>query len=191
MASNVTTGTVADLDPFTEVYKTIWAKLRASTNWMHALQSAGLQPRQLQPGNLRDLTADVFAKATPKNTVDPGSLPEVSLIQAAFAFSPFGSNSKIADITQTYPLVAVTETLDVEPLNRIKLFTGAALMRAGDTLGLSYVRGWQFSSAYDGQNPLIAPGVTATRGNTWRQVTLLNITVSMYVSRTILDGLGV
>lgn len=165
-------------DPITQGYADIIAALKTSTAFLAKVQAGNL--KDFSDGTLQQLLANVQA----------GNLNEVVLLQGAFNLSPYGSNSKVADISQTYSLVTTTDTMQVAAINQVKFATLAALyksnLEAGTFNGKPYIRSWNISGGADGSSGVKLPTVDATSSNrgSWRLCDILSITVNMFVSKS-------
>jgi hypothetical protein len=160
------------LDPFTQIARAILAALQADCGW------AAL----VKPGNVIDMTASTFERF--KSQLQPGDVPEVILLQGDFNLQPFGGNSRIATLEQTYALVTTHDSLRVAPVNALKYLTLVALTKAGPSLGLQgLVRGWEITQSADD-----ALGQKQWRRGTQRWVSVLSIRVNMYLPREMLTS---
>lgn len=159
-------------DPFTQIARTILRSLLADSAW------AAL----VRPGNVIDMTSDTFEQF--KSKLQPGDVPEVILLQGDFTLRPFGGNSRIATLEQSYGLITTHDSLRVAPVNALKYLTLVALTKVGPSLGLEgLVRGWEITQSTDD-----ALGQKHWRRGTQRWVSLLSIRVSMYLPREMLTA---
>jgi len=157
-------------DPFTA----------ASNAILKALQSCSVFAAIVPPGNLIDMTAASFERF--KGQLQASDTPEVVLLQEAFELQPFGGNSRVASLSQSYQLVATHESLRVTPVNALKYAAMAALLRAGPDLGLSgLVRSWEIHQGRDD-----AFGPPQWRRATQRWVSVMSIVVHMELDRSVL-----
>lgn len=163
------------VDPFTQAYDAVWAALSAHTGFTSIVRA----------NNRNNLTG--AAPGFRKGAGQFADFGEVSLIPAGFNASPFGSNSKIADLSQSFQLITSTERItDLVKLNRIKFQTMIALAKAGADLGLtSLCSGWTVSGGQEGVGQNLVANVDVTHGKNGL-VSLLTITVNMYMARAAL-----
>lgn len=167
-------------DPITQGYTDIINALKACTAFAG---SGGI----VKLGNLKDFSDGTLRQLLAE--VQAGNLPEVVLLQGAFSLSPYGSNSKTADLSQTYSLVTTTDTMQVATINQVKFATLAALYKSnlenGTFNGKPYIRGWSIGGGSDGSSGVKLPTIdtSASRG-TWRLCDILNITVQMFVAKS-------
>jgi hypothetical protein len=155
------------LDPFTQVCRAILGALRADAAW------AAL----VKPGNVVDMTADSFEQF--RSRLEPADVPEVILLQGQFKLQPFGSSSRIAEMEQGFQFIVTHDSLRVRPVNQLKYQTLVALAKSGPTLGLDgLIRGWEITQGEDD-----ALGQKQWRRGTRRWVSVLEVHVSMYVTR--------
>lgn len=154
-------------DPFTTVSAAILSALQGDSAW------AALVKR----GNVIDMTADTFERW--KGQLQSGDVPEVILLQGDFRLKPFGGSSRIAEMQQSYDLIATHDSLRVTPVNALKYATFTALARAGPALGLEgLVRAWEITHGHDDSS-----GQKPWRRGTLRWVSVLRIEVGMYLAR--------
>jgi hypothetical protein len=165
-------------DPFTQAYSAVWTALNA-----HAGFTA-----LVRVNNRNDLTGS--APGTRKGAAQYADFGEVSLIPAGFVAAPFGSNSKVADLSQSLQLVTATERItDVGKLNAIKFQTMVALAKAGPNLGLDGLcSGWTVSGGQENIGLNLVAGIDVTHGKNGL-VALLTIDVAMYMTRAELAAL--
>lgn len=169
------------VDPISRVYSTIRSALLNNQAFLDIVAV----------GNFLDMTSDKFD--TWKTQTQGGDLPQVVLIQQNFHLNPFGSNSKIADITQTYQLIMTEGSLKIIPLNKLKMAALAALAAVGPDLGLAgLVRGWTNGTGRD--VPFLPNNTDQTSVLSFfaqgisRWVSVVPITIDMYISRRDLAG---
>lgn len=163
------------VDPFTQAYSAVWAALNAHAGFTSLVRV----------NDRNDLTGT--APGTRKGSAQFADFGEVSLIPAGFNGSPFGSNSKAADLSQSFQLITSTERItDLVKLNRIKYQTMIALAKAGIDLGLTRLcRGWSISGGLEGIGQNLVSGINVTHGKNG-MVAVLTITVEMCVDRAAL-----
>jgi len=125
------------MDPFTLAYRAIWSALLAHSGFTALVK----------PGNQVDVSADAFQRL--KDDVQSADTPQVLVLQSAFSIDPFGDNSLAVSFTQGYEILATFDTLQLVSLNALKWETLRALVKAGPSLGQSFVRGWDISHALD------------------------------------------
>jgi hypothetical protein len=155
------------LDPFTQTSRAILSALRADPGW------AAL----VKPGNVIDMTAYSFERF--KTQVSSADLPEAILLQGEFKLKPFGANSRVAEMNQSFGLIVTHDSLRVTPVNCLKYQTLIALAKAGPSLGLDgLVRAWEITDGSDD-----ALGKSQWRRGTQRWVSVLTIRVELFVSR--------
>lgn len=166
------------VDPFTQAYTAVWTALNAHTGFTAIVRA----------NNRNDLTG--AAPGTRNGPAQFADFGEVSLVPAGFNAAPFGSNSKVADISQTFQLITSTERVtDLVKLNRIKFQTMVALAKAGTDLGLTGLcSGWTVSGGQDGIGQNLVAGIDVTHGKNGL-VSLLTINVNMYMARAALLAL--
>jgi hypothetical protein len=166
------------VDPFTRAYQAVWTALNAHAGFTDLVRV----------NNRNDLTG--AAPGTRKGAGQFADFGEVSLVPAGFNASPFGSNSKIADVSQSFQLITSTERItDLVKLNKIKFQTMIALAKAGADLGLTGLcREWNVSGGQDGVGAGIVAGIDVTHGKNGL-VSLLTIDVQMYMNRAELVAL--
>jgi hypothetical protein len=157
------------MDPFTA----------ASSAIVAALQSCSAFTAIVRAGNLIDVTDSAFENF--KSQLQFGDTPEVVLLPEAFELQPFGANSRVASLSQTYQLVATHESLRAQPVNALKFAAMTALLQAGPDLGLGgLVRSWQISQGRD--DPF---GHPPWRRATQRWISVMSIVVSMELDRSV------
>jgi hypothetical protein len=157
------------MDPFTQ----------ASSAIVAALQSCSAFTDLVRPGNLIDVTSEAFENF--KSQLQFGDTPEVVLLPEAFTLQPFGSNSRVATLSQTYQIVATHDSLRAQPVNALKYAAMTALLQAGPDLGLGgLVSSWQITQGKD--DPF---GHPAWRRTTQRWISVMSIIVDMQLDRSI------
>jgi hypothetical protein len=157
-------------DPFTSASSAILAALSASSAFSAIAK----------PGNLIDLSADSFERF--KGQLQFGDTPEVVLLPDAFELQPFGVNSKVASLSQTFQLIATHESLRTNTLNALKFAAMTALLKAGPQLGLGgLVRSWEMRQGRDD-----SLGNSPWRRASQRWVSLISISVYMDLDRSLL-----
>jgi len=149
-------------DPFTQTYQAIRAALLAWPKFSALVK----------PGNFPDMSDTKFERFKPE--VAPGDLPEVALLQGAFKLTPFGCNSRVFSAMQTYPLIATFNLLQVTPVNVLNFEFGRAMLKAGENLGLPFIRTWDITASNDD-----AFGQQEWKRGTMRWVSVSQITVQM------------
>jgi hypothetical protein len=155
------------IDPFTQTSRAILESLQADAGWAS----------MVKPGNVVDMTADSFERF--KQQLQPGDVPEVILLQGEFKLKPFGANSRMAEMEQSYQLIVTHDSLRVRPVNRLKFQTLIALAAAGPSLGFEgMIRQWEITQGEDD-----SIGQKQWRRGTQRWVSVLSIRVSMYLAR--------
>jgi hypothetical protein len=161
----------AQADPFTVCNKAIFDALLVGEplkTWVRPQSRVSTVPRTDGAG-----FADSPAAAVP---LDPAHSPALLVTQGGFLLLAQGRNSRTFDGQQTYTIQFATDVLDVVPLNLVKWEVWKALVRAGDTFGLSFVRGWASSQAQEGVNPQAAGGTPGWVG-------IMNVTVDLSFGR--------
>jgi hypothetical protein len=161
-------------DPFTRAYDAVWAALLAD-------DGPGGFASLVKPNNRVILSRE--GNTPIKDALQAADVPEVSLIPTAYRLSPFGSNSRAAELSQSYQLVAATDVLSILPIDRVKWRTFVALFRAGTDLGLTGLcRGWAITDATDGTGGILIANKDVERGK--RGIgSILTINVDLYVPR--------
>ncbi len=155
-------------DPFTATSSAI----------LSALTSSPAFSAIVAPGNLIDMSANAFERF--KGQLQFSDTPEVVLLSDAFELQPFGTNSKIASISQTFQLISTHASLRTTPMNALKFATMTALLKAGPNLGLcGLIRSWEMRQGRDD-----AFGHPQWRRGTLRWVSLISITVHMHLDRS-------
>ncbi len=149
-------------DPFTRCARAISAALLGAPGFAALVR-----------GRVVDMTSPQFERFS--TDVQPGDLPEVAVVQGAFAMVPFGSNSRVADISQHFDLRMTFDSLWSVPMNAVKYQAFIALLRSGPTLGLDgLVRGWQIVGGRDSPD-----GQTNWTRGAVRWISILGIQVEM------------
>jgi hypothetical protein len=163
----------AAADPITAGYKAVWSILKANGLFKSSIH----RMNDWSDGKLQ----------SPLQGLLPDSVPEVSLVQGRFLLKPFGSNSKIAELEQTYTIVDVTDRLQVADANLIKFAVLAAFRRnSPETLtwgGRPFCEQFLLSDGSDGASGVVLPGLIgvpdAARGVN-RLVSVVAITLGLY-----------
>ena len=151
-------------DPFTAAHQAIFA----------AFQNYAPLAALVLPGNFVDTTDPLFQQFKPGITA--GDTPQLKILQDDFTLPPFGGNSTTVQFTQTYRVMICTDVLRVVPLNQVKYLALIALVKAGPTLGLSCVSGYQVQA---GRDDTKSPESEKSR----RWTAAFNISVQLYLSR--------
>ncbi len=160
-------------DPFSSASAAILLALRAFDGFTALVQ----------PGNLIDMSAASFERF--KAQLQASDTPEVIVLQEAFTLQPFGVNSRVASLSQSFQLVVSQDSLKVTPVNALKYAVMVALLQAGPDLGLSgLVRSWHITQGKDDAFP-----ATQWRRGAQRWVSFLTITIAMDLDRASLIGL--
>jgi hypothetical protein len=155
-------------DPFTAAASAILSALSASSSFSAIVA----------PGNLIDLSSDSFERF--KSQLQFGDTPEVVLLPDGFELQPFGANSKVASLSQTFELIATHDSLRTATLNALKFAVMTALLKSGTELGLgSLVRSWEIHKGRDDFE-----GHSSWRRGAQRWVSLMSITVHMELDRS-------
>lgn len=155
-----------DTDPITQTYQAIRGALMSWIGFTAFVKAA----------NVWDMSDKKFVPGMAQKGA-PADFAEVALMQGQFILSPFGLNSKVASIRQSYPLVSVSRTLSTTAMNCLKYQMLIALLKAGDNLGLPHVAEWDITGGSDSFNRK-----EWTQGET-RWTTMATINVLMNVSK--------
>jgi hypothetical protein len=160
------------IDPFTECNKRIWDVLVAHQPFKDLFKHAGRD----RPGNrLSTVPREGFNTANKERlTMGPADAGEVLVTQRGGRFPSKGENSRIINGRKVYGVQIATDRTDVVLMNRFVWHGLCALHRAGDDLGLSFVREWDLEPVQEGFNPV--------RG-TLMWAAVFDVTVSMYWTR--------
>lgn len=161
-------------DPFTQANLAIWNALASYPGFSSLVRVGNRLGTTSQNVPLNK------SRGTYADTADAG---QVRIQEAGFTLSPFGSNSRISESRQSYGVQFTTQALTTTPLNRLKWNALKALKRAGDDLGLPFVRGWSITEASEGLVSAIAPEEPRTQDG-W--ATAFTVNVEMYWPRTAL-----
>lgn len=133
------------VDPITQVYRKVRQTL---LDRFVAVPDPDTGKPMVRPGNVPDLSDRSFQ--TFKRQVQPGDLPEVVVVQGAFALQPFGVNSLVSTVRQTFPVIDTFDRMTVTQGNVLKFHALIALLQAGDDLGLrGLVRSWEITGGAD------------------------------------------
>jgi hypothetical protein len=129
-------------DPFTQAYEPIWTALAARSQWA-----------SLFPSGRRGDKDDVSGRLV--EIIKVGNINGlVALDQAQFVMQPFGSNSLVASLQQTFVLSVASASTTIVKINQIKWQTFLALRLAGPHLNLpSIVSSWMIQQAQDRPDP--------------------------------------
>lgn len=166
-------------DPITPVYQAILSALTGWAGWMNLVTT----PRN-SSGNINDLTQPRFAVRSAKDIVQPGDLPEITLLQRKFQLAPYGSNSRVSEWWMEFPLVQTNSNrLQITTINALTWQTFMALVKAGDTLGIPYVRGWEVTDGGEDVPILETMRPSVFARETTMIVAVLNIRVHMYADK--------
>lgn len=161
-------------DPFTQANLAIWNALTAYPGFADLVRVGnrlGTTSRNVPLDKSRGTYAD---------TADAGQL---RVQEAGFTLSPFGSNSKVSESRQSYSVQLTTQSMRATPLNRLKWNALKALKRAGDDLGLTFVREWSITEATEGLMSVVTPEEPRTQDG-W--ATAFTVNVEMYWPRSAL-----
>jgi hypothetical protein len=160
-------------DPFTAAHQAIFA----------ALQNYAPLAAVVLPGNFVDTTDPLFQQFKPGITA--GDTPQVQILQDEFVLPPFGGSSTTVQFTQSYRVFFCTDVLQVVPLNQLKYLSLIALVKAGPTLGLTYVKSYEVKTGRDdcglGKTP--SSSIQSQLQNSQRWAAAFVINVEMYLSR--------
>lgn len=161
----------AAADACTAGYKAIWAILNANAYFSSLVRR-------------RNDWSDGKQKQ-PLSAVQTADLPEVSLVQGAFDLKPWGGISREAEISQTYTLVDVTDTLQVAQTNAIKRGVMAAFRHNPPEQvtwnGAEFCRGFLLSNGSDAAMNYPLPGTDATAGRgVFRLCSIVAIRLELY-----------
>lgn len=175
------------IDPFTAAYRATLGALKESVFLRDQCKvKVGEAPGT---GNVPDLT-DGTTDALMASGSMPADFPALILIQGACLIKPFGSNSKVAELIKTYPLIVLTDTLQVVDVNKVEYGICGALYHAdlernAGFLGNEFIRDVEVTGASDGTSGLKLPGVDEPLPpNRWSAI--VNIRYVMWVPRELL-----
>lgn len=161
-------------------YKAVWSILRANALFMGSIK---------RTNDWSDGTLEALAL----QALNPADMPEISLVQGGYVLRPFGSNSKSAEIDQTYTIVDVTGTLQIATVNKIKwAVTGAFRNNNPEDVTWNsqpFCRGFMLTNGSDGMTGISLPTIdgSAARGVN-RLVSIVAVTLSLYVSPSLLPA---
>jgi len=160
-------------DPITQASQAILTALNSNTA-VTALIAAG---------NIIDMTSPQFVNF--RTSYQNSDYPLLLLLQKDFDLKPFGVNSTVASINQSFQLLVMHDPTRQPTANAIKFAVMAALLNAGNSLGLDgLVRDFIITSGADD----IVPISLQKPPGRWSSV--LVIKVSMDVSRQSLSRQG-
>jgi hypothetical protein len=132
----------------------------------------------VRAGNIVDVSAANFEQF--KSQIQTSDTPEIVLLPEAFSLQPFGTNSQVASLSQTFQLVLTQDSLRSGILNAVKFAAMLALLQAGPDLGLGgLIRSWEIRQGKD--DPF---GQTQWRRGTQRFVSVMSILVNMELDRS-------
>jgi len=157
---------------------------QASQALLTALKSSAAVAALIAAGNIVDMTSAQFVNF--RSQCQNSDYPLLVLLQKDFELKPFGVNSTVASINQSFALLVLHDPTRPPMANTIKFAVLAALLNAGSSLGLDgLVRDFLITSAADDIEP--ASGQKQRPAGRWSSV--LTIKVSMDVSRqSLLQG---
>jgi hypothetical protein len=159
-------------DPFTAAHQAIFAAFE------HSPSLAALVPA----GNFIDTTDPLFERFKPGTTA--ADTPQVKILQGEFALPPFGGNSTSVQLSQDYHVLFSTDVLRIVPLNQLKYQALIALVKAGPSLGLSCVRGFEVSGGRDDSGgPGADKALQTETQRSRRWAAAFTITVHLFLSR--------
>lgn len=128
-------------DPFNVAHTAIWAALDAYAPWAAAVLA----------GNRIDLTGDgTVRRAVHRRSALPtDKRSEAEINQTGFRFTP-SANSRTSGLSQIFTLYLSDEVTRLANLNDVKWKTLKALMRAGESLGITGLSAkWYITNARD------------------------------------------
>lgn len=159
---------MANTDPFTT----------ASSAILSALSNCPAFTALVAARNLIDVSSDTFEQF--RTQLSASDVPEAVLLPAAFVLQPFGVNSRVASMSQTFELICTFDSLQTGLPNALKFAVLTALLQAGSDLGQTgLIRSWEARQGKDDfqQHP-------QWRRGSKRWVSLMEIIVHMDVART-------
>lgn len=164
--------------PFTAAYDAIWAALRQNNYFKGLVKTA----------NQNDFSDRLHSHV--KREVQAAQLPEVTLLQGPFLMKPTGSNSKTAQLSKTYNLVAVTDSIQVDSINEVEFAVCAALfwgdLEGAHFNGFPFIQDWHITAGSDGTTGVRLPTAGDSARGIERLSSILSISVEMYVQRSLL-----
>jgi hypothetical protein len=165
----------SQFDQITQVYRALRTGILNDAG-MSALMKNAAGTERIR--NFPDLTeqkgAEQFSRAVPND------YPFIVLKQGAFAFLPFGANSRVVTIHQSFPIIISQKNLSLETTNNLNMAMLIALSRLNQNLGLPFVGTWDITGGNDTYENREA---TATL---LRWVTLMQINVVINLDRQFL-----
>jgi len=153
-------------DPFTSAHEAIFT----------AFQNHPPLAALVLPGNFVDTTDPYFQQFKPGTQA--GDTPQVKILQDEFTLPPFGGNSTSVEFTQSYRVLLTTDVLCVVNLNQLKYLILQAMVKAGTTLGLSFVKSFELQS---GKDDFKRPPDETQQSQRW--VSVFTIRIQFYLSR--------
>lgn len=170
----------SDPTPFTVAYKAIVAALKANASFNTLVKIGDFN--DLSDGKTRQL----------KQAIQFADTPEVTLLQGPFMLQPTGSNSKVAQLSKTYNLVFVSDSIQVAAVNDVEYSVCAALFRA-DLEGTLYhsqpfIGGWRVTNGSDGTSGIRLPTAGDAARGIDRYSAIASINVEMYIQRGLLPA---
>jgi len=157
---------------------------QASQAILTALKSSAAIAALIAAGNIVDMTSAQFANF--RSQYQNSDYPLLVLLQKDFELKPFGVNSTVASISQSFALLVMHDTTRPPTANAIKFAVLAALLNAGSSLGLDgLVRDFVLTGGADDIEPTL--GQKQKPAGRWSSV--LTIKVWLDVSRqSLLQG---
>jgi len=160
------------VDPFTQCYQA----LRDIIMTDPVLAAA---PFSMTSAKFQDLSDPKFFQLLNKASVQGADAPQVYMVQGKAQIKIFGTNSRISNFRQIYPLIAVHADQRVLNVNIFKWRLMVSLFKAGGDIGLTTLV--QTVDISDGIDDLFGHQEFKQFQERWMTVT--NIVVDGYIDR--------
>lgn len=165
------------VDPFTQVYT-------ALRNIIMGDAVLAAAPFSMTTAKFQDLSDPKFFQLLNKASLQTADTPQMYMVQGKTGIRPWGTNSKIANFRQVYPLIVVLSNQSLFPVNVVKWRLWVSLYQAGNDIGLRGLVG--NVSIDDGVDDLFGHQEFKQFQERWMTVT--NIVVDGYLDRGVVNA---